>query len=223
MTRPETEIELSVVVPVYGCVACLKSLVERLEAVLTTLVQSFEIILVDDRSPDGAWERIVMLAERHPAVHGIRLSRNFGQHAALTAGLGASRGVWVVAMDCDLQDPPEVIPELVAKAREGYDLVLARRIRRGHSFLRRAGAALYFMMLRTFARADLRGEYGTFSILHRDVVAAFLRVNDVGRHYILVLHWLGFERGEIEFVHGERQAGKSAYTFGKLMAHAMQG
>src|SRR4051812_43079121 len=193
MTRPETEIELSVVVPVYGCAACLRALVERLEAVLTPLVQSFEIILVDDRSPDDAWERIVTLAERHPAVRGIRLSRNFGQHAALTAGLAQSRGNWVVAMDCDLQDPPEIVPNLVAKAREGYDLVLARRVRRGHSLARRAAASLYFTLLRIFAGADLHGEYGTFSIVSRDVVNAFLRVNDIGRHYILVLNWLGFE------------------------------
>jgi polyisoprenyl-phosphate glycosyltransferase len=223
MNRRETEIQLSVVVPVYGCADCLSALVERLEAVLAPLVESFEIILVDDRSPDGAWTRITALAEDHPAVRGIRLSRNFGQHAALTAGLEAARGSWVVAMDCDLQDPPEVVPKLLAKAREGYDLVLARRTRRGHSLARRAAAALYFSLLRIFAHADLHGEYGTFSILSREVVDAFLRVNDIGRHYILVLNWLGFARGEIEFVHGERHAGTSSYTLRKLIAHAMQG
>src|SRR4051812_18591232 len=103
---------ISVAIPVYGCSACLEALCERLERTLEKLASRYEIILVDDRSPDGAWEQILSLQSAHPAVRGIRLSRNFGQQVAITAGLAAAKGDLVAVMDCDLQDPPEMLIEL---------------------------------------------------------------------------------------------------------------
>src|SRR5215218_5207229 len=132
--------ELSVVVAVYGCVDCLGVLHERLVRTLEDLVQSFELVFVDDGSPDGAWDVIARLASEDQRLRAVRLSRNFGQHAAITAGLAESRGRLVVVMDCDLQDPPEEIPRLYERALAGYDIVLARRQRRQDSFLRRAAA-----------------------------------------------------------------------------------
>ena len=108
-------IEVSVVVPVYGCASCLESLHERLKAVLDASTTSYEMVFVDDRSPDGSWTRLQELAARDRALRAYRLSRNFGQHVAITAGLAQSRGRWVVVMDCDLQDPPEEIPRLLAR------------------------------------------------------------------------------------------------------------
>jgi dolichol-phosphate mannosyltransferase len=216
-------VEISVVVPVYRCATCLTQLVDRLKRTLDRITGLYEIILVDDRSPDDAWQWIAAAAAADPHVHGIRLSRNFGQHAALTAGLAASRGRWIVAIDCDLQDPPEAIAELYAKAQEGYDVVLARRISQRRSRVRRVAAALYFRMLRTFIKADIHGEYGTFSIVSRKVVGSVLRFKDEGRHYLFILHWLGYARSEIEIVHGERASGRSSYTFGRLARHALDG
>src|SRR2546421_11659824 len=116
-------VELSVVIPVYGCRECLPALHERLGANLSELVDSYELIFVDDRSPDDAWPILRELARSDPAVKAFRLSRNFGQHAAITAGLAESSGRRVVVMDCDLQDPPEEIPRMYVKAQEGFDVV----------------------------------------------------------------------------------------------------
>jgi glycosyltransferase involved in cell wall biosynthesis len=110
-------VELSVVVPVYGCADCLEALYQRLSPVLQACASSYEIILVDDCAPDGAWQVIRRLSEQDPRVRGLRLSRNFGQHAAITAGLAECAGERAVVMDCDLQDPPEAIPALVQRAR----------------------------------------------------------------------------------------------------------
>jgi len=203
------EVDLSVVVPVYGCAGALGTLVDRIAESVAPITSSYEIVLVDDASPDHAWEKIVGLAAANSHVRGLKLSRNFGQHAALTAALAESRGRWTIAMDCDLQDPPEEIPRLYAKALEGYDVVLARRVRRGHSRSRRLAAAAYFALLRFFTKTDIRGEYGTFSIVSRPVVDAFLQIRDRGRHYLFALTWLGFHRGEIDIVQAERHDGAS--------------
>src|SRR4051794_22527309 len=126
-------VELSVVVPVYGCRGYLRELHRRLVEAVSTVTRSFELVFVDDASPDGAWEVLAELAVRHPEVRAFGLSRNFGQDAAITAGLSKSRGRWTVVMDCDLQEAPEEIPRLYAKAAEGYDLVRTVRSKRGHS------------------------------------------------------------------------------------------
>jgi glycosyltransferase involved in cell wall biosynthesis len=128
---------VSVVVPVYGCDSCLEPLVDRVAAALTGVVADFEMVLVDDRSVDGSWATAQRLRATRPWLRTIRLSRNFGQQAALTAGLAHSRGKHVVVMDCDLQDPPESIPALLAAARGGSDVVLARRGRRPDTWRRR--------------------------------------------------------------------------------------
>ena len=214
---------LSVVVPVYGCAACLEILCSRLEAALETFTSRYEIILVDDRSPDHAWRAILELQETHPAVKGVRLSRNFGQQIAITAGLGAAKGEYVVVMDCDLQDPPERIPQMYEKLREGYDLVLARRAQRTHSALRLAAARIYFALLSRLTEERVDGSYGAFSLLSRKVVDAFLRFSERERHYLFILRWLGFNMGSIEYEHEERTIGQSSYTLRRLWRLAVDG
>jgi glycosyltransferase involved in cell wall biosynthesis len=216
-------VEISVVVPVYGCRDCLVDLHHQLTSTLKTMDSRYEIIFVDDRSPDGAWPVLDSIAADDPRVKAIRLSRNFGQHAAITAGLAASQGEWTVVMDCDLQDPPEAIARLYARAKEGFDLVLARRKERTHSAIRLALAKVYFRLLNTFMGTNIDGAYGTFSILNRKVVDAYLSVGDRERHYLFVLYWLGFEHGTIEVEHHERGAGGSSYTLGRLLRHAISG
>ena len=215
---------ISVVVPVYRCTPCLTPLHERLRSVLDELVDGdFEIVLVDDRGGQGAWEAIGHIAAQDNRVRGLRLSRNFGQHAAITAGLAAARGDWVVVMDCDLQDPPEEIPRLYAEAMAGYDIVYGRRKAKPTSVLRRLSAKLYFKGLNVFTGAGIEGEFGSFSLISRKVVDGFLRFRDEDRHYVLILHWLGFDWAAVDYEPSTRYAGRSSYSFGALIRHALDG
>ena len=212
--------ELSVVVPVYGCGPCLEALQRRLVASLTSFSGRFELLYVDDRSPDDAWAVIQELARGDRRVRAMRLSRNFGQHAAITAGLTHARGQFVVVMDCDLEEPPELIPQLYAKASQGYEVVHGVRSKRRHGRLRRWGSRLYrYLML----EAEPHGEYGTLTLLSRKVVDAFLGMRDRDREYLLMLDWLGFSHACVEFEHGERHSGGSAYTPRRLLRVAMDG
>jgi polyisoprenyl-phosphate glycosyltransferase len=219
----EARPRLSVVVPVYGCRSCLEHLHERLTVTLQDVVPDHEIILVDDRSGDGAWEEIERLVELDAAVRGVRLSRNFGQHAAITAGLAQARGDHVVVMDCDLQDPPELIPQLYAKALEGHDIVFGRRTHKPTNPLRRLLARLYFRGLRAFTGNKLDGQYGTFSIISRKVVGAFLDLRDQDRHYLMILSWLGFDVAAVDYEPASRHSGRSSYTLPSLIEHALDG
>ncbi|MGI8513003.1 MAG: glycosyltransferase family 2 protein [Solirubrobacteraceae bacterium] len=215
--------ELSVVIPVYGCAPCLPALHRRLAATLDGLVESYEIVFVDDRSPDGAWATLEELAATHPEVRILRLSRNFGQHAAITAGLAESSGRWAVVMDCDLQDPPEAIPALWAKAQEGYDVVLSRRKRRRQSLPRRLAGSAYYRLRNFLVRTDMYINYTNLSIVSRKVVDAFLTLRDRDRQYLLIVHWLGFHHTAIEVEQAKRHSGRSAYSFSRLVRVAVDG
>lgn len=216
-------VEISVVVPVYDCEPCLRSLHERLTRALAALVDTWEIVLVDDRSRDGSWTTVLELAARDHHVRAVRLSRNFGQHAAITAGIFESRGRWTVVMDCDLQDPPEAIAELYARALEGHDIVFARRKRRRQSFVRRLANRVYFTLRRALAGAALETEHSNLSIISAKAREAFLAVPDAHRNYLLILYWLGFERSSIEFEHADRFAGRGSYTLRSLLRVAADG
>src|SRR5262245_56132763 len=135
--------ELSVVIPVYGCRDCLEALHRRLSESLSEITEDFELVFVDDRSQDGSWQALLDVAGSDPRSRLLRLSRNFGQHRAITAGLAESSGSWVVVMDCDLEDRPEDIAKLYAKAKEGYDFVLTGRTQYTHSTMRRLGSRAY--------------------------------------------------------------------------------
>ena len=222
-TERTTEIELSVIVPVYGCAGCISELHTRVTRALESISPRHELILVDDRSPDGAWGQLRALAASDPAVRSVRLSRNFGQHAAITAGLAESRGRWAVVMDCDLEEQPEDIPRLYAKAQEGFDIVLARRRTRHHSWLRQRAARAYFSLMKVFLKVNIDGEYGTFSIVSRKVIDSYLSVQDKGRHYLFILYWLGYRHTSIDIEQAPRKNEKSSYTFTSLVRHAVDG
>lgn len=220
----ESAVALSVVVPVFGCQPCLRHLHERLVIVLDRLGTSYEIVLVDDRATDGSWPEIERLVALDDSVRGILLSRNFGQHAAITAGLEHARGERVTVIDCDLQDPPEEIPRLFAKALQGYDIVFGRRIRRrSTSWLRRGVGSLYYRALRTFAGVELSGEFGALSVLSRKAVDAFLQLHDRDRAYVMILTWLGFDTAIVDYESAPRYRGHSSYTLGGLLKLAVAG
>ncbi len=216
-------VEISVVVPVYGCRQSLRLLHGRISATLRSITASYEIVLVDDCDREGSWEVVAQLAREDRAVKAFRLSRNFGQHAAITAGLAQCTGRWAVVMDCDLQDPPEAIAELYRVALAGNDVVLARRKRKRHSLFRRLAARGYFRLMKILAEARLDGEFGSFSIISRKVVDAFLRFQDQDRHYLFILNWLGFGTVTIEYEHAFRHSGESSYGLGDLIRHAIGG
>jgi polyisoprenyl-phosphate glycosyltransferase len=217
------EVEISVVVPVYKCADCLRHLHDRLDLALAQIPGEHEIVFVDDRSPDDSWDVLRELAERDDSVRVVRLSRNFGQHAAITAGLEHARGRWVVVMDCDLQDPPEDIPRLYARAQEGVEIVYARRTGRSDAWHRRTGSRLYFRLLNASLGTDFDPDYGNFTIISRKVRDAFLRFRDKDRHYLMILRWLGFDHASIDVPHAERYAGESAYTMRSLVRFAIDG
>jgi dolichol-phosphate mannosyltransferase len=211
--------ELSVVIPVYGCARSLRELHRRLRASLEPITADFELIFVDDASPDDAWDALVDLAEADPAVAAYGLSRNFGQDAAITAGLARSAGRWVIVMDCDLQEPPEAIAELHRKAMEGYDMVRTTRQTRGHSPLRRWSSRAY---RRLMLERESHPEYSNMSLLSRKVVDAFLSMRDRDREYTLVLDWLGFSQAVVTIDFAERET-QSSYTLRRLVEVAVNG
>ncbi len=215
--------EISVVVPTYACATCLHALHERLTTTLSAMAVEYELIFVDDRATDGSWDVLAQIAASDARVRAYRLSRNFGQHLAITAGIERSRGAWVVVMDCDLQDPPEHIPQLYAKAREGHDIVFARRLHRPGSRLRRTVGKLYFALLNRVAGTEIDRTFGTFSIVSRKVADAYLQFRDRDRHYLFILYWLGFNAATVDFEWGERHSGRSAYGVRALLRHAVDG
>ncbi len=221
-------IALSVVVPVYGCADALTELHRRLVATLEQAVDGFELIFVDDRAGDGSWAILERLAAEDPRVVALRLSRNFGQHKAITAGLVESRGRRVVVMDGDLQDPPEEIPRLLEAARgdagrEEADIVFALRRTQYQSHMRLWLARLYFWFLSAATGVSIDGSAGSFSLISRKVVDAYIRFADVDRHYMLILKWLGFTTRSVDYERDRRYHGRGSYTFRRLIAHALSG
>jgi dolichol-phosphate mannosyltransferase len=176
----------------------------------------FEIILVEDCGGDQSWSKIVELATSDARVKGIQLSRNFGQHYGITAGLDHCDGDWVVVMDCDLQDRPEEIPRLYAKAQEGYDVVLARRGRRNDPFVKRFTSWLYYKVFNYLADMNYDGETGNFRIISRKVVESFRGMRERLRFFGGLVSWMGFPTASIDVQHDERFSGQTSYTFRKL-------
>jgi polyisoprenyl-phosphate glycosyltransferase len=207
---------ISVVIPVYKAEGCLDELYRRLKVSLESVTSDFEIILVEDCGGDRSWPMIIDLARRDERVKGIQFSRNFGQHYGITAGLDHCDGDWVVVMDCDLQDRPEEIPRLYAKAQEGYDVVLARRGRRQDTAMKRFTSWLFYKVFSYLADMDYDGETGNFRIVSRKVVAGLRSMRERLRFFGGLVSWMGFRTTSIDVFHEERFAGQTSYTVRKL-------
>ena len=213
-------VDLSVVVPVYGCGGCLGALHVRLTTSVSQITDRHELVLVDETCVDDGWSVLQRLTRADARVRALRLSRNFGQDAAITAGLAEARGAWVVIMYCDLQDAPADIPRLWTAAHEGYDVVRIVGRGRRHAPLKRRGSHLYRRL--TF-ETNTRADYSTLSLMSRRVVSADLSLRDQDREYMIALDWLGFNAVAIEIAHAHRHAGKSTYTVGLLFRVAPNG
>jgi polyisoprenyl-phosphate glycosyltransferase len=207
---------ISVVTPVYQAEGCLHELYRRLVDALAGITQDFEIVMVEDCGGDRSWEIIRELAQKDPRVKGIQFSRNFGQHYGITAGLDHCNGDWVVVMDCDLQDRPEDIPGLYAKATEGYEIVVARREgARGHHLLKRLGSRLFYKVFTYLAEVEY-SQTGNFCMLSRKVVESFRQMRERLRFFGALINWMGFPSATVDVEHDERYDGRSTYTLGKL-------
>ena len=207
---------ISVVIPVYKAEKMLDELYRRLRDALETVSPRFEIVLVEDCGGDRSWDVIERLAAADPRVVGLQFSRNFGQHYGITAGMDHCRGDWVVVMDCDLQDAPEEIPRLYAKAQEGYDVVLALRGERQDPPLKRLTSALFYKLFSYLADIEFDGDSGNFRIMSRQVVRNFNRMREQLRFFGGQVQWMGFPTTGIRVQHAERLEGTSTYTFAKL-------
>lgn len=210
-------VDISVVVPLYRCSETVVELVRRLDVVLSGMGLVSEIILVNDRSPADDWARVKGLVERYPTVRGLSLSRNFGQHAAITAGLSKTRGSWVVVMDGDLQDVPEEIPALYAKALEGYDYVQAARRNRNDSWLKKLGSSAFYRVLGYLTDSKQDAEVANFGVYSRKVVDAVLSMGDQVKCFPVMVGWVGFRGCKIAVAHAKRELGKSAYSLRRMI------
>lgn len=213
---------ISVVIPVYKAETCLHELYRRLQVTLETISNDFEIVLVEDCGGDRSWKIIEELAGKDSRVKGLQFSRNFGQHYGITAGLDHCNGDWVVVMDCDLQDLPEEIPKLYAKAQEGFDVVLARRGKRKDPPLKRLTSWTYYKVFNYLADTHYDGQVGNFRIISRKVVTNFLLMKENLRFFGGLIDWMGFPTTSVEVQHSERYAGESTYTFRKLLKLATE-
>ena len=195
----------------------LDELVRRIIDSVKDITDDYEIVLVNDCSPDNSWEKIVQLCNENKKVKGVNLSRNFGQHYAITAGLSKTAGNWVVVMDCDLQDRPEEIPNLYAKTREGFDSVFAQRVERQDTFMKRLSSTAFYFVFSFLTDSKQDKSVANFGIYNRKVVNAILSMGDSIRYFPIMAQWVGFRKGYLPVQHAERQVGSSSYSFFKLM------
>jgi len=207
--------ELSIVIPVFNESELIKELVKRVKSNTESITTDYEIILVDDGSNDSTWSEILREANLEKRVKGLKFSRNFGHHYAITAGLHQSSGKWVVVMDGDLQDRPEVIPQLFKKATEGFDVVFVSRQNRPEKLYYRLAQKVFYWLLRNLSGIDFDSRQANFSIINRKVVEAFKSFPENARFYGSTIIWLGFKRTQIFADHGQRFSGRPSYTLRK--------
>lgn len=213
---------ISVVIPCYRCAECLEELYRQLKAALEPISPVFEIVMVNDASPSYDWDVIQKLTEADLRVKGVNLSRNFGQHHAITAGIDFATGDWVIVMDGDLQDQPHEIPKLYAKAREGYDVVFARRVERKDTFLKVFMSRSFSLVYNFLSNVRIDPTIGNFSISARKVMDNFRRVRESSRAFGLTLLWCGFKTAYVDVDHGPRYAGKTSYNLRRSIHLAIE-
>lgn len=216
----ETTPLLSIVSPVYKAEKIIPLLVERIEKSVSKITGDYEIVLVEDGGPDYSWAVIEAIATTNTKVKGIKLSRNFGQHPAIMAGLSQARGEWVVVMDCDLQDQPEEIEKLYTKALEGYDVVFAKRNNRQDGFFKKKLSKLFSIIFNYLAGTKFDNEIANFGIYDKKVIVSVLNIGDYIKSFPLFVYFSGFKATSIIVEHATRQSGISSYSFSKLISLA---
>ena len=214
----------SIVIPIYNEQQSFPALVKRLLGVMEQLDGPAEVVLVDDGSQDASYELMVAANHDDPRFKVLQLSRNFGHQVAITAGMDAAAGQAVIVMDADLQDPPEVILEMVARWHEGYDVVYAVRERReGETLFKRKSATLFYGLQRRLAETDQPVEVGDFRLVDRKALNAFLRMRERNRYVRGMFSWVGFRQTAVPYTRASREAGESKYPLRKMVRLAVDG
>jgi dolichol-phosphate mannosyltransferase len=217
--------QLSLVIPLYNEKESIQALRAELDRVLPlTGLETCEIICIDDGSTDGTEDRLKQWSTEEPRLQVLIFSRNFGQQAAITAGLEHCRGEQVVIMDADLQDPPELILRMLEKSREGtgFDMVYARRAdREGESLFKKGTAYLFYRVMRAVIGLNLPEDTGDFRLMNRRCLDAFLSMREQNRFLRGMFHWVGFRQAEVTFTRPQRQRGTTKYSFSKMLALSM--
>jgi dolichol-phosphate mannosyltransferase len=212
---------VSLVLPVFDEEEALPHLRSTLDAWLPSFGFQCEIILIDDGSRDGSYAFITQWASEDPRVRGLSFSKNFGHQAAVTAGLAISRGDAVVILDADLQDPLHVIPEMVSRYREGYDVVYGQRVKRdGETSFKRASAWLFYRIMRRFVHRALPADTGDFRLVSRRCLDAVLRMNEAHRFLRGMFAWIGYPEIAVRYARTARKFGETKYPFWKMVGLA---
>jgi dolichol-phosphate mannosyltransferase len=212
---------ISVVVPIYKSFETLQELCIRLKQTLIKISSDFEIILVNDGSPDESQLLIEALALQDDRIKGILLSRNFGQHHAISAGLDYAQGDWIVVMDADLQDIPEEIEKLHSHVNAGFDLIVGRRQNRQDAKSKKIMSKIFYKIFGYLTDSNVDDRIGNFGIYSKKVIKNIQRLREQNRSFGLFAYWIGFKRLEIDIEHGERPHGKSSYTLKKMITLAL--
>ncbi len=212
----------SIIAPVYNELSCLDALLARVREVMDSTNEPWELILVDDGSTDGSTDKIRQLAESDHHVRKVIFARNFGHQIAVTAGLDYSRGDAVVIIDADLQDPPEVILELIAKWREGYEVVYAQRTEReGETWFKRVTASLFYRTIFRITDVKIPLDTGDFRLLDRKVVNVMNSMRERHRFLRGMSAWVGFKSIGVGYKRSARFAGSTKYPFKKMLKLAL--
>ena len=209
--------DLSVVSPVYRGEKMLSELVERIHKAISPLTDDYEIVLVNDSSPDNSWERISEICAVDKKVKGINLSHNFGQPYAITAGLTYAKGDYVAVIDCDLQNKPEDLPAMYQKALEGYDVVSARRVVREDTFMKRMSSAIFHVVYDFLSGFDTDRAVAEFGIYSKKIVKVYCSIPEYSRSFVELIHTLGFKKTTVDVLHDHRLEGKSSYNLYRLL------
>jgi glycosyltransferase involved in cell wall biosynthesis len=213
---------LTVVAPAYNEESLIAEFIKEVTLQIEKITQDYEVIVIDDGSIDLTWNEIAKECRLNKKIKGIKLSRNFGHHYAITAGLFASKGQWTVVMDSDLQDRPEVIGDLLRKAQEGFDVVFVNRIERPETLVYKMFQRMFYFILNLLSGLDFDSRQANFSIISEKVVRAFKLLPENGRFYGSSIKWLGFEKTAIDAKHGNRLSGKPSYTIRKRIKLATE-
>jgi dolichol-phosphate mannosyltransferase len=215
---------ISIVVPMYNEEQVVLESYTRLKGVMETLNEPYEMIFVNDGSRDATAQILRRICADDPTVHLIDFSRNFGHQTAITAGMDYSSGQAVVVIDADLQDPPEVIPELIAKWREGFDVVYGTRgERKGETFFKRFTSAAFYRLLNILSDVEIPVDTGDFRLIDRKVCDALKTVKEHNRYVRGIISWLGFRQAGVEYVRDKRFAGETKYPLKKMLRFAFDG
>ncbi|WP_265447549.1 glycosyltransferase family 2 protein [Acetivibrio straminisolvens] len=215
------KIVCSVVVPLYNEEEVILETYKRLKNVMESLKEPYEIIFVNDGSRDKTAIMANEICNKDKTVKLVDFARNFGHQTAITAGMDYSEGEAIVVIDADLQDPPELIPEMIAKWREGYDVVYGKRKeRKGETFFKKFTAKVFYRFLRRMTDVDIPVDTGDFRLIDRKVCEALKMVNERNRYIRGIISWLGFKQTGIEFTREKRFAGETKYPLKKMLKFA---